>query len=437
MELALSTGLILLAVFPVLLLIGIPISVTIGISSVLSILTALPWENAVFTAAQRIFTGINSFSLLAIPFFVLAGIIMNNGGIAIKLVNFATLLSGKLPGSLAHTNVVGNMLFGAISGSGTAAAAAIGGTMSPLQDEAGYDKDFSAAVNIASAPTGLLIPPSNSLIIYSLVSGGTSVAALFMAGYIPGILWGLGVMIVAFFIARKRGYKNNAERPTFMQALKIFLDALPSLSLIVIIIGGIIRGIFTATEGAAIAVVYSLLLSMLFYKSIKIKDLPRILLESINMTAMIVFLIGVSSIMSWVLAFTNVPTYITQLILGISDNPVIILLIMNILLLVVGTFMDLTPAILIFTPIFLPIAQNLGMDTIQFGIMLVFNLCIGTITPPVGNTLFVGCRVAKTKIEGVIKNILPFYVSIFVVLMLLTFIPAISLFLPRVMGMLE
>ena len=437
MELALSTGLILLAVFPVLLLIGIPISVTIGISSVLSILTALPWENAVFTAAQRIFTGINSFSLLAIPFFVLAGIIMNNGGIAIKLVNFATLLSGKLPGSLAHTNVVGNMLFGAISGSGTAAAAAIGGTMSPLQDEAGYDKDFSAAVNIASAPTGLLIPPSNSLIIYSLVSGGTSVAALFMAGYIPGILWGLGVMIVAFFIARKRGYKNNAERPTFMQALKIFLDALPSLSLIIIIIGGIIGGIFTATEGAAIAVVYSLLLSMLFYKSIKIKDLPRILLESINMTAMIVFLIGVSSIMSWVLAFTNVPTYITQLILGISDNPVIILLIMNVLLLVVGTFMDLTPAILIFTPIFLPIAQNLGMDTIQFGIMLVFNLCIGTITPPVGNTLFVGCRVAKTKIEGVIKNILPFYVSIFVVLMLVTFIPAISLFLPRVMGMLE
>ena len=222
-----------------------------------------------------------------------------------------------------------------------------------------------------------------------------------------------------------------------MQALKIFLDAVPSLSLIIIIIGGIIGGIFTATEGAAIAVVYSLLLSMLFYKSIKIKDLPRILLESINMTAMIVFLIGVSSIMSWVLAFTNVPTYITQLILGISDNPVIILLIMNVLLLVVGTFMDLTPAILIFTPIFLPIAQNLGMDTIQFGIMLVFNLCIGTITPPVGNTLFVGCRVAKTKIEGVIKNILPFYVSIFVVLMLVTFIPAISLFLPRVMGMLE
>ena len=437
MELALSTGLVLLVVFPILLLIGVPIAVTIGVSSVLSILTALPWENALFTASQRIFTGINSFSLLAIPFFVLAGIIMNNGGIAIRLVNFATLLSGKLPGSLAHTNVVGNMLFGAISGSGTAAAAAIGGTMSPLQEEAGYNKDFSAAVNIASAPTGLLIPPSNSLIIYSLVSGGTSVAALFMAGYIPGILWGLGVMVVAFFIARKKGYKINNEKITLSQKIKIFLDALPSLSLILIIIGGIIGGIFTATEGAAIAVVYSLLLSILFYKSIKLKDIPRILLESVNMTAMIVFLIGVSSIMSWILAFTNVPTYITQLILGISDNPIIILLIMNMLLLIVGTFMDLTPAILIFTPIFLPIAQNLGMDTIQFGIMLVFNLCIGTITPPVGNTLFVGCRVAKTKIEGVIKNILPFYISIFVVLMLVTFIPSISLFLPRVMGILE
>lgn len=438
MELALQTGLTLLAVFPILLLIGIPIAVTIGISSVLAILSALPWENAVFTAAQRIFTGINSFSLLAIPFFILAGIIMNNGGIAIKLVNFANLLAGKLPGSLAHTNVIGNMLFGSISGSGTAAAAAMGGIMTPLQEEAGYDKDFAAAVNVASAPTGLLIPPSNSLIIYSLVSGGTSVTALFMAGYIPGILWGIAIMAVAFFIAKKKGYKTvTKEKITLSQALKVILDAIPSLSLIVIIIGGITGGIFTATEGAAIAVVYSLLLSMLLYKSIKIKDLPRILLEAVNMTAMIVFLIGASSIMSWVLAFTNVPTYITNLILGISNNPIVILLIMNVLLLIVGTFMDATPAILIFTPIFLPIAQSLGMDSIQFGIMLVFNLCIGTITPPVGNTLFVGCRVAKTKIEGVIKNILPFYISIFVVLMLVTFIPQISLFLPKVMGMIE
>ena len=438
MELALQTGLTLLAVFPILLLIGIPIAVTIGISSVLAILSALPWENAVFTAAQRIFTGINSFSLLAIPFFILAGIIMNNGGIAIKLVNFANLLAGKLPGSLAHTNVIGTMFFGSISGSGPAAAAAMGGIMTPLQEEAGYDKDFAAAVNVASAPTGLLIPPSNSLIIYSLVSGGTSVTALFMAGYIPGILWGIGIMTVAFFIARKRGYKTiTKEKITLSQALRVLLDAIPSLSLIVIIIGGITGGIFTATEGAAIAVVYSLLLSMLLYKSIKLKDLPKILLEAVNMTAMIVFLIGASSIMSWILAFTNVPTYVTNLILGISNNPIVILLIMNLLLLVVGTFMDATPAILIFTPIFLPIAQSLGMDSIQFGIMLVFNLCIGTITPPVGNTLFVGCRVAKTKVEGVIKSILPFYAAIFVVLMLVTFIPQLSLFIPTLMGLVK
>lgn len=435
MELALQTGLTLLAVFPILLLMGIPIAVTIGISSVLAILPALPWENAVFTAAQRIFTGINSFSLLAIPFFILAGIIMNNGGIAIRLVNFANLLAGKLPGSLAHTNVIGNMLFGSISGSGTAAAAAMGGIMTPLQEEAGYDKDFSAAVNIASAPTGLLIPPSNSLIIYSLVSGGTSVTALFMAGYIPGILWGIAIMAVAFFIARKRKYKTIKEKITFSQAIKVLLDAIPSLSLIVIIIGGITGGIFTATEGAAIAVVYSLLLSMVFYKSIKIKDLPKILLEAVNMTSMIVFLIGASSIMSWILAFTNVPTYVTNLILGISSNPIVILLIMNILLLVVGTFMDATPAILIFTPIFLPIAKNLGMDPIQFGIMIVFNLSIGTITPPVGNTLFVGCRVAKTRVEGVIKSILPFYAVIFAVLILITFIPQLSLFIPKLMGL--
>lgn len=435
MELALQTGLTLLAVFPILLLMGIPIAVTIGISSVLAILPALPWENAVFTAAQRIFTGINSFSLLAIPFFILAGIIMNNGGIAIRLVNFANLLAGKLPGSLAHTNVIGNMLFGSISGSGTAAAAAMGGIMTPLQEEAGYDKEFCAAVNISSAPTGLLIPPSNSLIIYSLVSGGTSVTALFMAGYIPGILWGIAIMAVAFFIARKRKYKTIKEKITFTQAMKVLLDAIPSLSLIVIIIGGITGGIFTATEGAAIAVVYSLLLSMLFYKSIKIKDLPKILLEAVNMTAMIVFLIGASSIMSWILAFTNVPTHVTNLILGISSNPIVILLVMNILLLVVGTFMDATPAILIFTPIFLPIAKNLGMDPIQFGIMIVLNLSIGTITPPVGNTLFVGCRVAKTRVEGVIKSILPFYAVIFAVLLLVTFIPQLSLFIPKLMGL--
>ena len=434
MELAFQAGTAIAIAFPILLLLGIPISVTIGVASIFGILTTLSWDVAVLTGAQRIFTGISSFSLLAIPFFVLAGIIMNNGGIALKLVNFAKVLSGKLPGSLAHTNVVGNMLFGAVSGSSVAAAAAIGGTMSPLQEEEGYNKNYSAAVNIASAPTGLLIPPSNSLIIYSLVSGGTSVAALFMAGYIPGILWGLSVMLVAFILAKKYKYSSK-YKITFEEAMKIFIDALPSLALIFVIIGGIVGGIFTATEGAAVAVVYSFILSFFFYKSIKLRDMPRILLETVEMTGIIIFLIGVSSIMSCVMAFTNIPTAITQLLLGISSNPVVILLIMNLVLLIVGTFMDLTPAILIFTQIFLPIAKSFGMDSVQFGIMLIFNLCIGNITPPVGNTLFIGCKVGKTNLEEVIKYLLPFYVGILVVLMLVTFIPQLSLFIPKLMNM--
>lgn len=431
MSLALTTGLLLLVVFAVLLIVGVPIAVTIGISSVIGVLAALPWENAVFTASQRIFTGINSFSLLAIPFFVLAGNIMNSGGIAIRLVNVAKLLAGKLPGSLAHTNVVGNMLFGSISGSGVAACAAIGGTMAPIEKEAGYDVDYSAVVNISSAPTGLLIPPSNSLIVYSLVSGGTSVAALFMAGYIPRIFWGVSVMVVAYILAKKNNYTVKRDKLTAKIVGKVLWDAIPSLSLIVIILGGI----FTATEAAAIAVVYSFLLAFVFYRTIKLRDIKGILMSSVQMTGTIIFLIAASSIMSWVLAFTNIPTIITEFILGISSSKVLVLLAMNILLLVVGTFMDLTPAILIFTPILLPIAQNFGMDTVQFGIMLVFNLCIGNITPPVGNTLFVGCKVGKTKIENVIKHMLPFYVAIVTVLMLVTFIPQISLFIPNILGL--
>lgn len=435
MSLALTTGGLLLITFIALLILGIPIAITIGISSVVGILAALPWDNAVFTASQRIFTGINSFPLLAIPFFVLAGNIMNSGGIAMRLVNVAKLFAGKLPGSLAHTNVVGNMLFGSISGSGVAACAAIGGTMAPIEEEAGYDKNYSAAVNIASAPTGLLIPPSNSLIVYSLVSGGTSVAALFMAGYIPGILWGLSVMVVAFIVAKKNNYTIKTDKITPKLALKVIWEAVPSLSLIVIILGGILGGIFTATEAAAIAVIYAFLLAFVFYRTIKIKDIKGILMNTVQMTGIIIFLIAVSSIMSWVLAFTNIPSMITTFILSISSNKILILLAINILLLVVGTFMDLTPAVLIFTPILLPIAQNFGMSSVQFGIMLVFNLCIGNITPPVGNTLFVGAKIGKTKIEHVIKHLLPFYAAIIIVLLLVTFIPEISLFIPNLLGL--
>lgn len=433
MDIALLSAIIISFTLIIMLLIGIPIAVSLGVSSILSILPILNLQSTVITGAQRIFSGISVFTLISIPFFILAGNIMNRGGIAMRLINFAKLFTGRIPGGLAHTNAVANMMFGAISGSGVAAASAMGSIIGPVEKEEGYDEGYSAAVNIATAPTGLLIPPSNVLITYSLVSGGTSVAALFMAGYIPGILWGLFCMIVAYVVAKKRNY-NIGSKILFKEAIKICLDAIPSLLLIIIVIGGIIKGIFTATEGSVVAVIYSLILSLFCYRTINLKELYGIFKESAKMTGIIVLLIGVSSIMAWVMAFTNIPSAISSLLLGITNNSIIILLIINITLLFVGTFMDITPAVLIFTPIFLPICEQLGMSSIQFGIMIVFNLCIGTITPPVGNILFVGARVANIKLESVFKDLALHYVAIFIVLMLVTYIPAISMFLPNLMG---
>ena len=432
METALLSGLIIAIVLIILLLMGVSISVSLGIASIFAILPIMNFESAVLTGAQRVFSGISVFTLIAIPFFILAGNIMNKGGIALRLINFAKLITGRIPGALAHTNAIANMMFGAISGSGVASASAMGSIIGPIQEKEGYDRDYSAAVNIATAPTGLLIPPSNVLITYSLVSGGTSVAALFMAGYIPGFLWGFACMVVAFFIAKRKGYKNK-ERTSLSQGIKIILEAIPSLLLIIIVIGGIIFGIFTATEGSVVAVVYSLILSFC-YKTIKFKDLYTVFRTSAETTGIIVFLIGVSSIMAWVMAFTGIPTAISETLLSISENPIIIMLIINITLLFIGTFMDITPAILIFTPIFLPVCQQFGMDSIQFGIILVFNLCIGTITPPVGNILFVGVKIAGTKIENVIKPLLSYYGVIFLILLLVTYISPLSMWLPKIMG---
>ena len=405
----------------------------LGVSSVCAILPVMNLDVAVLTGCQRIFSGISVFSLLAIPFFILAGNIMNKGGIAVRLINLAKLITGRAPGALAQTNILANMLFGSISGSGTAAASAMGSIIGPIEKEEGYDPNFSAAVNIATAPTGLLIPPSNVMITYSLVSGGTSVAALFMAGYIPGALWGLACMLVVYFIAKKKGYRAKSLF-TAKEAGKIILQALPCLLLIVIVIGGIIFGVFTATEGSVVAVVYSLCLSLFVYRSITIKEIPQILKESAEMTGIIIFLIGVSSIMSWVMAFTNIPTLVSTALLSVSSNKIVILLLINVILLIVGTFMDMTPACLIFTPIFLPVCTALGMNTIHFGIMMIFNLCIGTITPPVGTTLFVGVKVGKVQIETVFKQLLVYFAAIFVVLMLVTYIPSLSLWLPKMMG---
>ena len=432
-SIAVVCGLIILAVLVVMLLGGMPIAVALAVSSICAILPVLDLNVAVLTGAQRIFSGISVFSLLAIPFFILAGNLMNKGGIAIRLINLAKLFVGNIPGALTHTNAVANMLFGAISGSGTAAASAMGSIIGPIEEEEGYDRDFSAAANIATAPTGLLIPPSNVMITFSLVSGGTSVAALFMAGYIPGILWGLACMAVIYYFAKKKGYRST-KKFSNKEKVTVFLQAIPCLFMIVVVIGGIIGGIFTATEGSVVAFVYSLILSVVFYKSIKISELPKIFLDSAEMTGIIIFLIGVSNIMSWVMAFTGIPTAVSEAMLSISDNRYVILFIINILLLIVGTFMDMTPACLIFTPIFLPICQQLGMNTIHFGIMMIFNLCIGTITPPVGTTLFVGVKVGGTKIENVIKPLLVYFAAIVAVLLIVSYIPAVSLWLPSLMG---
>ena len=431
MEQAMIVALVMLVCVLAMLVLGIPISISIGLASTIAMLFVLPFENAMGTAAQKVFTGVNSFSLLAIPFFILAGNIMNNGGIAIRLVNCAKILSG----ALAETNVVANMLFGAISGSGVAAAAAIGGTIGPLEEKEGYAKDYMAAVNIASAPTGMLIPPSNTLIVYSTVAGSVSISALFMAGYLPGLLWGIGVMVIAGIMASGRGYRNRDEINLTI-VLKTVWEAIPSLLLIVIVIGGILIGAFTATEGSAIAVVYSLLLSFI-YRSIKIRDLRKILLDSVKMTAIVIFMIGVSSIMSWIMSFTNIPAIIADVLMGLTNSKIVILLIMNLLLLVVGTFMDPTPAILIFTPIFLPICTSFGMHPIHFGIMIVFNLCIGTITPPVGPILFTGCKVANVKIEEVFKTLLPYFAVTAVILLLVTYVPAISMTIPNALGLVK
>ena len=422
----------LFGLFFLLLALGIPIAVSIGLSTLACILTYLPFEPTIILVAQKMASGLDSFALLAIPFFVLAGNIMNTGGIARRLINFAELLTGRLPGSLVHCNIMANMLFGSISGSAVASAAAVGGFMSPIQKEQNYHPPFCAAANIASCPSGLLIPPSNALIVFSLASGGTSIGALFLAGYLPGILMGVSLMLLVGLLSLR--HKTLAvERPNLQQAMQTTLRAIPALLLIFIIMGGIISGVFTPTEASAIAVAYSLILALVFYREIGLSDLPRIFLQSATTTSTIMLLIGASMGMSWAMTYADIPYAVSEGLEAFTNNPVIIFLMINLILLVVGSFMDLTPALLIFTPIFLPIAVDMGMNPIHFGIMMTFNLCIGICTPPVGSALFVGSSVADVPVQKVIREILPFYLILFFVLMAVTFIPAISLFLPELL----
>ncbi|CAD5270222.1 conserved membrane hypothetical protein [Alteromonas sp. 38] len=427
------TGIVLLVAFFVLLLLNVPISISIGLATLIAMLMSMDLAPATITIAQRMAGGLNSFALLAIPFFVLSGLIMGRGGIAKRLIECAMALIGALPGGLALVNVVSCMLFGAISGSAVAATSAIGSFMLPEMKKAGYEPNFSAAVTAAASTTGMLIPPSNILIVYAIASGGVSIAALFMAGYVPGIMVGLALMMVCFGYAKARGYPLSARLPLSIVLQKVGA-ALPSLFLIVLVIGGIVGGIFTATEAGAIAVVYALLLAVVFYREVEVKALPSILLKSAETTAIVMLLIAASTAMSWLLSYENIPQTLSNALLAISDNPILILLLINLLLIVVGAFLDMTPAVLIFTPIFLPVAVQLGMSELQFGIMLVLNLSIGLCSPPVGAVLFITCAIAKTKLENIIKPLLPLYFAMFVVLMLVTYVPWFSEALPRALG---
>lgn len=423
------TNVLVLALsFAVLLGIGIPVAFSIAIATVGTMLLSLPVEPSMTTMAQRMATGLDSFALLAIPFFILAGQIMNSGGIARRLIDFAREILGVLPGGLAHVNIMAAMLFGAISGSAAAAASAVGGVMAPQMREQGYDGDYSAAVNITSATTGLIIPPSNILIIYSMASGGVSIAALFLAGYIPGLIVGLSLMVVAGIIAHRRNYPT-AQRMRVGSIARSFLVAVPSLFLLFVVMGGIVAGIFTATEAAAVAVVYALILAFI-YGEIRVRDLPKILLDSASMTAVVMLLISASIGMSWILSYENIPQNVAGSLIALTDNKILILLIINLILLGVGIFMDMTPAVLIFTPIFLPVVTELGIDPTHFGIIMVLNLCIGLCTPPVGSILFIGCGVAQTSIAQVVRPLFPLFLAMIVALMIVTYIPALTMWLP-------
>jgi len=422
---------LLLISFVLLMAIDVPIAVAIAASTFLCIVASN--GDATYTVALKMANGIDSFTLLAIPFFILSGLLMGQGGIARRLIDFAAACVGRFPGGLAYVNTLTCMLFGSISGSAAAAVSSVGGFMIPEMNRKGFPREFNVALTITSATTGLVIPPSNIMIVYAVAAGSVSIIGLFLAGVIPGILIGLCLMAVCFLWARGRKLEREAA-VSWKQLLTSFYGALPSLLLVIIVIGGILGGFFTATEAAAIAVAYSFVLAVLVYREVKLSDLPQILLKSGATTAVVMLLIGASSAMSWLLTTENVPEQVSRSMLALSSNPIVILIIINVLLLAVGTFMDMTPAVLIFTPIFLPVVAPLGVNELHFGIIMITNLCIGLCTPPVGTCLFLGCGVGKTTIARVTPSLIPFFIAMIVALLLITYVPAISTWLPKLFG---
>jgi tripartite ATP-independent transporter DctM subunit len=430
-----SAIVVLTLAFVVLILLNVPVAFSMGIAALLGLL-ALPY---VFfplqTLVLQMATSIDKFALLAIPFFILSGLLMGHGGIARRLIDFANVLVGRMVGGLAMVNIMTCMFFGAISGSAAAGVSSVGGFMIPMMNRMGYHRDFNAAVTITAATTGLLIPPSNVMIVYSLATGGAcSIAALFIAGIVPGVLMGLALMVVAWVVSRKNHY-GKGETFTFVEGFRRFVGAILPLGLIIIVLGGILVGWFTATEASAIAVVYSFVLSVLVYREVKWRDLPKLILQSAITTAVVMMLIATSMALSWVLTYENVPQSISAFLMGLTDTGWVVLLIINILLLIVGCFMDMTPAVLIFTPIFLPVIAKYGMGVLPFGIVMITNLCIGLCTPPVGTCLYLGCGIAQTTVGKVIRHILPFYAAMIAVLMLLTYVPGLSTWLPEQLGL--
>jgi tripartite ATP-independent transporter DctM subunit len=422
---------ILMGSFVILLLLKFPITFTLFISSVF---TALYLNIPLMSIVQRTVSGVNSFSLLAIPFFILAGEIMGRGGISRRLVEFSNALIGRVQGGLAQVNVLASMFFGGISGSAVADVSSIGTMLIPMMVDKGYDDDYAVAVTVTSSCQGVIIPPSHNMIIFSLAAGGgVSVGKLFMGGIVPGILLGVALMIVSYVIAVKRGYPKE-ERYGLKRTLKVSRDAVLGLLTVVIIIGGVVSGVFTATESASVAVVYAFIITFLVYREISIKEIPKILLHSLRTLAMVMSLIAAASAFGWLLAYLRIPQAVTTFLLGISHNPVVLLLLINVMLLVLGAIMDMAPLIIIVTPILYPVVVGqMGMDPIQFGIMLILNLAIGLCTPPVGSALFVGSAIGKISIEKATKAMLPFYAAMIVTLMLVTFWPGLTMTIPNMM----
>lgn len=434
-NLKMASLLVLFVTFTVLLLIGAPIAIGLAFSGVFTLALQMPLDLVFPTVGETIFNGIDSFGFLALPFFILAGNIMNRTGLARRLIDLAMLLGGRIPGSLWQSNVLANMLFGTLSGSGIAAATAIGGIVNPVAREKGYDMAVTTAINAASAPTGMLIPPSGALIVYSLITGGSaSIIALFIAGYLPGIIMGGAVMAVAYYYAKKLGYESDKTRHSMSDIMRVFLRAAPSLLLIVIVIGGILGGAFTAIEGSGIAVLYSFVLALL-YRSLSLRAIYEVLVETAAVSGVILFLIACSAMMSWSMTFASIPATVGALLTAISDNKYVILLLIIFVLLIVGVFMDMSPAMLIFTPILYPVVTQLGVDPVHFGIVLVYALAMGVVTPPVGTVLFVSCAISGEKITRILGPLIPIFIMQIIGLILVTFVPAISLALPKALGL--